>query len=1028
MQVLLWSAMLLRTAHSCAFLGYYKGPASTDQAMVVTPGVPCPGYSPCPKGSYCKHNQVFPCPAGVYGNATQLSTVSCSGLCPGGFVCPVGTIEPIPCGNANVYCPVGSRATKQVPLGYYGIGDTSYTRQSIALCELGSFCVQGNMAVCLAGIFGASMGLSSAACTDVCPAGHYCPEASIVPKPCPAGTYGATTELSTSACSGVCPEGYYCPPGTTTPVACPSNYICPRGCSAPTRIPSGQYLSTVLSSDVESTLASILELCPPGSYCVQGEVIACPLGSFGATSGLTTSACSGPCPGGYYCPVGTVAPIACFDAATYCPEASSAPQPVEFGFYSLPPTRPTHQLPCEPGSYCVGGVKSACPAGSFGSSVGLTSSACSGKCPGGSYCPVGSADPVACGHSKFVCPDGAAAPQSISRGFCGIGDTILTQTSSAIAPPGSYALEGQCYICPGGYYGASSGESALTCSGLCSPGYYCPPGSTSPTQFECGLNAYCPQGSSQPIVVSPGYYTYSGATDPCPPGQYRATATSNANILLASWTAIQVNYGDELFPYAVCLPCPLGTFKLVEGDSISLCQLCPLYTTTSSTDRTTCTCFRLSGGIRWNTATDKLVFDGAVCTAVPAATLTPSLLPLNTAFTKASQFQCSRGSYCVRGQRLPCPGGRFGTQMEETSALCSGVCRRGHYCPVGSISATAQPCGGAHLYCPQGSPYPLPITLGYYSIDSVLGLDSDPTRHDAQVSCEPGYYCIHGQRFPCPGGRYGAATRETNPLCTGVCRRGFYCPASSTSATQEPCGGSNVVCRTGSVAPIGVFAGYYSGSDTTRADAVTRESMRWFQKPCEPGYYCVNGVRNPCPTGTFGSTGQLVTPFCSGKCSAGHLTSPMHESSKLPSLKVVGIEGYYCTQASTSATQIMCGDVSVFCPVGSSAPLAVDAGYYSVGATNSTRVGQALCNVGQFCRGGIAYDCPQGTYGDIPGLTVGQCTGWCAAGFYCPPRSVSATANRCADGYYSIRGQGSCMQCPSSRSTFRCQDKRECCA
>ncbi|KAF0707089.1 hypothetical protein AaE_013779 [Aphanomyces astaci] len=180
--------------------------------------------------------------------------------------------------------------------------------------------------------------------------------------------------------------------------------------------------------------------------------------------------------------------------------------------------------------------------------------------------------------------------------------------------------------------------------------------------------------------------------------------------------------------------------------------------------------------------------------------------------------------------------------------------------------------------------------------------------------------------------------------------------------------------------------------------------MRWFQKPCEPGYYCVNGVRNPCPTGTFGSTAQLVTPFCSGMCSAGQLTSPMHESSKLPSLKVIGIAGYYCTQASTSATQIMCGDVSVFCPVGSSAPLAVDAGYYSVGATNSTRqvpysslgmiVGQALCNVGQFCRGGIAYDCPQGTYGDIPGLTVGQCTGWCAAGFYCPPRSVSATANR----------------------------------
>ncbi|ETV85108.1 hypothetical protein H257_02965 [Aphanomyces astaci] len=81
----------------------------------------------------------------------------------------------------------------------------------------------------------------------------------------------------------------------------------------------------------------------------------------------------------------------------------------------------------------------------------------------------------------------------------------------------------------------------------------------------------------------------------------------------------------------------------------------------------------------------------------------------------------------------------------------------------------------------------------------------------------------------------------------------------------------------------------------------------------------------------------------------------------------------------------------------------------------------ATCDSFVGCRGGIAYDCP---YGGIPGLTVGQCIGWCAAGFYCPPRSVSATTNRCADAFYSVRGQGSCMQCPSSRSTFRCQSFR----
>ncbi|ETW03965.1 hypothetical protein H310_04372 [Aphanomyces invadans] len=1001
---IVWTSLATGVVHSCAVLGYYKPPP--DQTMLPVADAPCAGHAPCPKGSYCRNNQALPCLGGFYGNATQLYSPSCSGICPGGHACPPGTVTPIPCGHANVYCPVGSRAPKPIPPGYYGIGDTALTRQSIQLCALGSFCVEGTMATCLAGTFGASKGLASSECTDVCPPGHYCPEASIAPIPCPPGTYGDTTQLTTAACTGICPEGFYCPSGTATPKPCPSNSICPSGSTAPTIIPHGQYLTTIHATT--TTFESMLTTCPPGSYCINGLVTPCPLGRYGNATGLTTALCSGPCPEGFYCPVGTETPIACLDPSTYCPIESSKPQVVSLGYYSLPTASPTRslQLPCDPGSYCANGVKTKCPAGSFGITLGLTSSSCSGTCPAGSYCPAGTVEPLPCGHPSVMCPEGSAAPQAIASGFCGVGQTVLTQTSSVVAPSGSYALEGQCYICPGGYFGASSGQTSLTCSGLCAAGYYCPSGSTSATQVACGLNAYCPEGSDVPTPVLPGSFTVSAATDPCPPGQYRATAWSNSNILLASWSAIQVNYGDALYPFAACIACPIGTYKAVDGDSVSLCQLCTMYTTTSSSDRTTCDCFRLSGGATWNETTHKLVFDGSACLAVPAATLTPSWLPPNTAFTQSSQSQCTRGAYCVRGQRFPCPGGRFGTLAKETNPLCTGLCRRGHFCPVGSTSNTAQPCGGPHLYCPEGSPYPLPVTAGFYSIDSALGLASDPARRDTQAACEPGFYCLYGQRYPCPGGRYGSATGETNPLCTGLCRRGFYCPLGSTSATQVPCGGPNVVCRTGSDNPIAVSPGYYSGSDTTRADAVSRETMRWFQKPCEPGYYCVNGVRSPCPRGTFGSGGQLTTPSCSGACAAG----------------------YYCPEASTSATPFLCGNVAFFCPAGSSEPLAVAAGYYTAGGTNSTRVRQEECGVGQFCQGGIAYDCPQGTYGDTTGLTVEQCSGWCAAGFFCPPRSASATANRCPDGYYSIRGQGSCMQCPTNRPITRCQDKRECCA
>ena len=46
------------------------------------------------------------------------------------------------------------------------------------------------------------------------------------------------------------------------------------------------------------------------------------------------------------------------------------------------------------------------------------------------------------------------------------------------------------------------------CTGPCNAGYYCNPGSSSPTQNSCDdENYYCPQGSSNPIRVERGYYS-----------------------------------------------------------------------------------------------------------------------------------------------------------------------------------------------------------------------------------------------------------------------------------------------------------------------------------------------------------------------------------------------------------------------------------------------------------------------------------------------------------------------------------------
>jgi hypothetical protein len=72
-----------------------------------------------------------------------------------------------------------------------------------------------------------------------------------------------------------------------------------------------------------------------------------------------------------------------------------------------------------------------------------------------------------------------------------------------------------------------------------------------------------------------------------------------------------------------------------------------------------------------------------------------------------------------------------------------------------------------------------------------------------------------------------------------------------------------VFCPEGSVSPTPVSNGHYTigatsqpGHYQTNEDAATRYS----QVLCEPGSYCVDGVKYPCPAGTFGETSGLTTP------------------------------------------------------------------------------------------------------------------------------------------------------------------------
>ena len=78
---------------------------------------------------------------------------------------------------------------------------------------------------------------------------------------------------------------------------------------------------------------------------------------------------------------------------------------VTAGYYTLPEATPdtparqllrTHQLSCNPGSYCVQGKKYPCPAGFYGNTSFLVNVTCTAVCPEGSYCPEGASEPILC--------------------------------------------------------------------------------------------------------------------------------------------------------------------------------------------------------------------------------------------------------------------------------------------------------------------------------------------------------------------------------------------------------------------------------------------------------------------------------------------------------------------------------------------------------------------------------------------------------------------------------------------------------
>ena len=206
---------------------------------------------------------------------------------------------------------------------------------------------------------------------------------------------------------------------------------------------------------------------------------------------------------------------------------------------------------CSAGWFCTGGSWMAEPTAAD-NTTDLATCSCpdanytGGRCWPGSYCPAGSAYPLACSYGQYCDQWTLSAPAGLcDAGYYCNGSAEEPNPSERECPPGYYCEQGSgtptqcpagtmsdvtgamnltwCDACTAGYYCEGPADTAVT--GPCDEGYYCPAGQqvATPADFFCTLGHYCPVGTADPVPCPPGYYQdeiLQSVCKSCLPGKY----------------------------------------------------------------------------------------------------------------------------------------------------------------------------------------------------------------------------------------------------------------------------------------------------------------------------------------------------------------------------------------------------------------------------------------------------------------------------------------------------------------------------
>ena len=163
--------------------------------------------------------------------------------------------------------------------------------------------------------------------------------------------------------------------------------------------------------------------------------------------------------------------------------------------------------------------------------------------------------------------------------------------------------------------------------------------------------------------------------------------------------------------------------------------------------------------------------DGYYCEDFSMGSLNVQSVPI---IAKEGHFVNDQGN---RLAQEACPPGTYGQSKGLSTTLCSGLCMKGHFCPLGSIQPN--PCRQGYYQSNEGQDHCLICPIGYAT--TMTGMIKC-------MSCPKGYISQkNGSKFcnKCPSGWYNQ--HENTKKCE-LCLKGTFSNVGSSSCSLCPKG------------------------------------------------------------------------------------------------------------------------------------------------------------------------------------------------------------------------------------------------